>query len=393
MRLITVFTCFMLIATMAFAQNPEPQSIVVLDTLFKSSVLKPKQFEAEFKLGDTILFDFETEAELSHIRVIYPSKYQLLIPRKTTNGQRLVFIPEDGVFTFDFGISIGKRRKCRLKVQKITSLMLQEEFLLKSDLFWDEDLIKRVCKKPFQTVYGDGEDIEVLKEKAGKGDISLEGDFTDEQALDFINTPTKVEVKVYDTIVETRTRVVIKPLDTIPETLYMDYVNLSPRLDIINDSDLAIEMEVPEHIDYVVYWLSDDKNSDDHYNRMLNMLPQEWVFAGISNPIEAYGLDLIRNLPKSQVSNNFVFSVGDHTNKGYRTSVRYFDSQKNKYVENFGKVLNTGNGKMYLCLMNKRQTSASVTQAIVVGFDIVMGEVEEEYEETIITTKIKSVEK
>ena len=195
---------------------------------------------------------------------------------------------------------------------------------------------------------------------------------------DFVET---TEVVLYDTINK------LIQSDTTFAPVTNEEISLSSAIEPGKQTRKTIELTPVPGATYYVYWIGVGGKVKKDYEQVRMNMPLEWAALGILEPIEAFAMGKIRQMPTQPEGEDVFFALADVQNKKFFESKKSFQSRfQRQGIVAYGIIdgkLVPENEQTFICLANDNAVSP-----IEVGVKIIAVTINNTYEEIIKDTVI-----
>lgn len=303
-QFLLLFCCL----TATTVQAQELVTTTIADETFKVSVFKQKLSTYSFLAGDTIIITItETEDKLLSKLIIEDvnSSFRRVAEKVATVQERIVVVTDT-----DF------------------NLIIDNDASFKNPLGFNRNVHVNIVKEEYITPVV----VEVN---------------------DFIETE---EITLSDTTYE------ITQSDSAFAPVISEKVALGSKIEPGKRTRKTLEIPPVPGATYYVYWIGVGKNAISDYEQLKSKLPPAWTALGIIEPIDAYAMGKIRQMPVRPEGEDVFFAITSEENKNRFTAHKKFQTRyKKKGIVSYG-IIDAAyvpeDGKTFICLGNDNEVSS-----------------------------------
>lgn len=256
-RILIIFCCFLFVTMNA----QELRETTIVDETFDVSMFKKKLSTYSFFAGDTIVVTIEETKGRELFKLIIEdvnSPFKKIAKKQSVIEERIV-VATDTDFNFIFN-------------QKPT---LNALFGFKRNIH-----------------------IKIVKEEYFESEVI--------EINDFVET---TQVTLYDT------SVVLTQSDTIFSPVVNEFIALGSIIEPGKKNRKTIAIKPVSGATYYVYWIGVGNKAKRDYEQMKVKMPLEWSALGVIEPIEAFAMGKIRQMPIQPEGEDVYFALADENDK------------------------------------------------------------------------------
>jgi hypothetical protein len=311
----------------------ELKTTTIVDETFKVSVLEKKLSTYSFLAGDTIV-----------VRI-----------SETDGKEMFQFVIEDANSPFK---KIAKKQS-----------FIEERIIVAADTEFNFTFShKPTLKAPLG--FKRNIRISIVKEEYYEPEVIAVNDFVETE-----------EVTLYDTTVK------IIQSDTTFAPVINEHIILGSVIEPGKQTRKAMELTPVPGATHYVYWIGVGSEAKGDYEQMKSKMPEEWSLLGVIEPIDAYAMGKVRQMPVRPEGEDVYFALVNEYNKGQFLMNQDFEARfQNQGVVTYGiiEALQVPEDeRTFICLGNDNEVSS-----IGVDVKIVAVTINNTYEEIITDTVI-----